>query len=238
MLGDCLERMKEIPDDSVDMILCDLPYGTTACKWDVIIPFEPLWVQYWRICKPNSAVLLFGGSPWGAVLINSQIKHFRYDWVWNKNRVSNPMAAKKRPLCCIENINVFYRKQPTYNPQGIYRTEKQLGGNKPGTKGLTTEKKRKDYVQEWTNYPRTYLNISADNYGNNCHHPTQKPVALLEYLIKTYTNDGETVLDNTMGSGSTGVACINTNRKFIGIEKDEKYFGVATRRLAEVHQGR
>lgn len=231
MLGDCLELMKNIPDKSVDMVLCDPPYGTTACKWDVVIPFEPMWNELKRITKDNGAICLFGSEPFSSHLRVSNLKMFKYDWIWNKKRVSNPMSAKKRPLSCIEIISIFSFKPPTYNPQNLTLTNKNLGGNKKGTEGLQTSNKSKNYTQEFTNYPKNILEISADNYGSNCFHPTQKPVALLEYLIKTYTLENETVLDFTMGSGSTGVACKNLNRNFIGIEKEDKYFYLAKNRI-------
>ena len=230
MHGDCLVRMAEIPDGSVDMILADLPYGTTACKWDNVIPFEPLWKHYWRVLKPNGAVVLFGSEPFSSHLRMSQIKHYKYDWVIDKKRVSNPMIAKKQPLRHLENIIVFGGK--TYFPQGIEKATKQLGGRKKHTTDFNFGNSG-EYKQEFTNYPRQLLSFSFDNYGKNCKHPTQKPVALLEYLIKTYTHEGETVLDNTMGSGSTGVAAVNTGRKFIGIEQDDKYFAIAQKRIAD-----
>ena len=231
--GDCLELMKNIPDKSIDMVLTDPPYGTTACKWDVVIPFEPMWNELKRITKDNGAICLFGSEPFSSHLRMSNLKMFKYDWVWDKKRISNPMQAKKRPLSSIEIISCFSSSVHVYNPQGLLKTSKKLGGNKNGSKGLQTESKSVDYVQEYTNYPRNLLQISCDNYGGNCFHPTQKPVALLEYLIKTYTLENETVLDFTMGSGSTGVACVNLNRKFIGIEKDDKYFEIAKQRIEQ-----
>lgn len=234
--GDCLQLMHQIPDGSVDMILADLPYGTTACKWDNVIPFEPLWKHYWRVLKPNGAVVLFGSQPFTSSLGNSQIKHLQYSWVWDKKHATGHLNAKKRPMKVCEDILVFYRKQPTYIPQGIeYCPKKMINsdsdcqrgkGNKTSTVsgGLS-----KEYTQEYSNYPRNIIKIRSEN-GNKIH-PTAKPVALLEYLIRTYTLEGETVLDNTMGSGSTGVACVNTNRKFIGIEQDEKYFKIAQERI-------
>jgi len=226
--GDCLEKMKDIPDGSVDMVLTDPPYGTTACKWDSVIPFDKMWERLNKLIKPNGAIVLFGSEPFSSALRMSNIKNYKYDWVWNKKRVSNPAMAKKQPLRSLENIVVFNRHN--YYPQGLLPCTKKLGGNSKGSRGLSTEVKKKDYKQEWTNYPRNLLEISADNYGKNCFHPTQKPVALMEYLIKTYTNEGKTVLDFTMGSGTTGVACKNLNRNFIGIELDEKYFKIAQER--------
>ena len=227
--GDCLEVMKTIGSNSIDAIITDPPYGTTACKWDSVIDFELMWEQLNRIIKPNGAIVLFGSEPFSSALRMSNIKNYRYDWIWNKNRVSNPALAKKQPLRHSENVIVFNSK--IYNPQGLKPCTKVLGGNKSGSKGLSTAFKKKNYKQTVTNYPRHILNIKADNYGKNCFHPTQKPVELMEYLIKTYTNENETVLDFTMGSGTTGVACVNTNRNFIGIEQDEKYFEIAKERI-------
>lgn len=225
--GDCLELMKEIPDGSVDMILCDLPYGTTACKWDNIIPFEPLWYEYQRIVKKDGAIVLFSKQPFTTKLINSNIDIFKYTLVWEKDNHDNPLMAKKRFLNITEDICVFYKKQCIYNPQGIIKVDKITKQGRG--ESLSQKNKRKsEYVQEFTNYPRNILKFNRDLPNV---HPTQKPVALLEYLIKTYTNEGDTVLDNCMGSGSTGVACQNTNRNFIGFELDEKYFEIAKQRL-------
>ena len=226
--GDCLEKMKNIPDKSVDMILCDLPYGTTQNKWDSIIPLEPLWEQYKRIIKDNGAILLFGSQPFTTILNYSNISNYRYEWVWIKNNSTGFQLANKRPLKKHELISVFYKKQPTYNPQGLIEYNKI---NKRGSMGENwSEMNSNNYIQRWTNYPTQILEYKYDKQKL---HPTQKPVALLEYLIKTYTNVGEIVLDNTMGSGSTGVACKHTNRKFIGIELDEKYFNIAKKRIEE-----
>ena len=238
--GDCLKVMQNVPDKSVDMILCDLPYGTTACKWDVIIPFDLLWEQYNRIIKDEGAIVLFGSEPFSSALRVSNLKNFRYDWIWKKDGVTNFANAKKMPLRCIENISVFYKKLPTYNPQNLIhcnkvaKNGKSVGGDTLRTDVLQSSGKGKlrtqghQYVQEFTNYPTQFLEYKRDK---DKLHPTQKPVALLEYLIKTYTNEGDTVLDNCMGSGSTGVACVNTNRNFIGIEKDPKYFEIAKNRI-------
>ena len=224
--GDCLELMKNIPDKSVDMILCDLPYGTTACKWDTVIPFEALWVGYERVIKDNGAICLFGSQPFTTELNHSNLKMFRYEWIWIKNNSTGFQLANKRPLKKHEIISVFYRKQPTYNPQelqvyGKINRRKSTGDN-------WSEMNNNEYIQRFTNYPTQILEFG---YDKEKLHPTQKPVALLEYLIKTYTNKGETVLDNCMGSGSTGVACVNTNRKFIGIELDNTYFEIAKERI-------
>jgi site-specific DNA-methyltransferase (adenine-specific) len=226
--GDCLELMKDIPNKSIDMILCDLPYGTTACKWDVVIPFEPLWEAYERIIKDDGAIVLFSKQPFTTELIHSNLKNFKYSLVWKKDNHDNPMMAKKRILNITEDINLFYKKQCTYNPQGIIRVNKITKQGR-GNSLARQENGVREYLQEYSNYPRNILEFKRDLPNI---HPTQKPVALLEYLIKTYTNEGETVLDNCMGSGSTGVACVNTNRNFIGIELDENYFKIACERIS------
>ena len=229
MLGDCLERMKEIPDGSVDMILTDPPYGTTACKWDSIIPLEPMWEQLKRIIKPNGAIVMTASQPFTTTLISSNIKMFKYCWVWEKEQGGNFQLAKKQPLKVHEDICVFYMRQTKYNPQGLVDCEiKKSNNGKGGSLGhCSSESKRAKYKQTKTGYPRT-----IQKFGRNRGlHPTQKPVALMEYLIKTYTNERETVLDFTMGSGTTGVAAKNLKRKFIGIEMDENYFNIAQERI-------
>ena len=228
MQGDCLERMKEIPDGSVDMILTDPPYGTTACKWDSIIPLEPMWEQLKRVIKPNGAIVMTASQPFTTTLISSQMKLFKYSWLWDKGQGTGFLNAKRQPLRSCEDVVVFYKKQPTYNPQmrlGFkpYKckqgaTKTQNYGNQSGA--IT--------VSDGSRYPLTLVAFNRDGAKV---HPTQKPVALMEYLIKTYTNETDTVLDFTMGSGSTGVACVNTNRKFIGIELDEDYFRIAKNRI-------
>ena len=227
--GDCLQLMKQIPNKSIDMILCDLPYGTTECKWDTIIPFELLWEQYKRIIKNNGAIVLFGKQPFTSELIHSNLTMYKYSLVWRKDNHDNPLMAKKRFLNVTEEINVFYEKQCLYNPQGVVMVNKLT---KQGRGGSLSQKNSRsnEYVQEYTNYPKNILEFKRDLPNI---HPTQKPVALLEYLIKTYTNEGETVLDNCMGSGSTGVACVNTGREFIGIELDENYYNIAKNRILQ-----
>lgn len=236
--GDCLELMKNVPNKSIDMVLCDLPYGTTRCKWDSIIPFELLWEQYNRIIKDNGAIVLFSQMPFTAVLVMSNLKMFRYEWIVEKSLATGYLNAKRMPMKAHENICIFYKKLPTYNAQM--------------TKGKPYNIKRRDcgaqYVgnvdnmetkNEGTRCPRDVLKDLWKPYcGGKLFHPTQKPVPLLEYLIKTYTNEGETVLDNCMGSGSTGVACVNTNRNFIGIELDEKYFKIAKERIKDAEIGK
>ena len=227
--GNCLERMKEIQNKSIDMILCDLPYGTTDCKWDSIIPFEPLWEQYNRVIKDNGAIVLFSAQPFTTKLIHSNFKHFKYCWYWKKNNVTGGIFCKYQPMRCIEDICVFYKNMPTYNPQGLIKLDK-IKISLPHEASVY-QKKKNPSIQTHTGYPKHLLEFVNEATSNKRLHPTQKPVALLEYLIKTYTNEGEVILDNCMGSGSTGVACINTNRKFIGIELDEKYFNIAKDRI-------
>lgn len=227
--GDCLELMKDIPDNSIDMILCDLPYGTTACKWDTIIPFEPLWDQYNRIIKDNGAIVLFGSEPFSTELRHSNLKRYKYDWVWNKKLAGNGILAKKQPLKIHENIMVF--NTTIYYPQMTKgKMRKKMGLKESEITGGDS------FVAEYTNdeyYPQSIQEFSIANMRKGRLHPTQKPVSLLEYLIKTYTNEGDTVLDNCMGSGSTGVACVHTSRKFIGIELEETYFNIAKNRIEE-----
>ena len=226
--GDCLEIMKSIPDKSIDMILCDLPYGTTKNKWDAILPLDELWKHYNRIVKDDGAILLFGSQPFTTILNYSNISNYRYEWVWVKNNSTGFQLANKQPLKKHELISVFYKKQPTYNPQGLIEYGKI---NKRGSMGENwSEMSSNSYVQQWTNYPTQILEYKHDKQKL---HPTQKPISLLMYLIRTYTNENETVLDNTMGSGSTGVACMLTDRKFIGIELDDKYFEISKSRLNE-----
>lgn len=237
--GDCLEIMKEIPDGSVDMILCDLPYGTTACKWDTIIPFAPLWEQYERIVKNDGAIVLFAAQSFTTKLIHSNFKRFRYCWYWKKNNVTGFTFAKYQPMRCIEDICVFYKNHPTYNPQGLIELKQPRKRQDKGKGDSVYDRKTlgKPHEQRFTNYPNHLLEFKneAINYRNR-YHPTQKPVALLEYLVKTYTNEGDTVLDNCMGSGSTGVACVNTGRNFIGIELEKRYFDIALKRITEAHK--
>ena len=232
--ADCLDYMQEIEEKSIDMILCDLPYGTTQCKWDIVIPFEPLWEQYNRIIKDNGAIVLFASEPFASKLRLSNLKNYKYDWVWDKVKGTGFLNAKKQPMRNHEYICVFYKKQCLYNPQMTHgHTLKQSYRSRYLQTAVYGEMKN-DYIYKSTDrYPRSIQVFSTDTQNSSLH-PTQKPVALLEYLIKTYTNEGETVLDNCMGSGSTGVACINTNRNFIGIEKDANYFNIAQKRISEV----
>jgi len=235
--GDCLELMKDIPNASVDMILCDLPYGTTQCKWDTIIPFELLWEQYNRIIKDDGAILLFGQEPFSSYLRLSNLQDYKYDIYWEKERLTNIQQIKRRVGKTIETISVFYKKQCTYHPQMVkYEGKPRSNKVKNGTLGELTDnavKKVKEYKDTGWRYSTQVWKFQRDCLKSNLH-PTQKPVALLEELIRTFSNEGDTVLDNCMGSGSTGVACLNTGRRFIGIELDERYFEVAKKRLEEV----
>jgi len=235
MQGDCLELMKDIPDKSIDMILCDLPYGTTACSWDTIIPFEPLWEQYNRIIKDNGAIVLTASQPFTSALIMSNPRIYRYNWVYEKSKSSNFMTAKKQPMKNYEDVCVFYKKQPTYNPLmewvGIKDKRKKLAQESSYSQihgsVIAPRNRRKD---SGFRYPKAIQKFNNADTSNQLH-PTQKPVAFFEYLIKTYTDEGETVLDNCMGSGTTGVACKNLNREFIGMELDEGYFNIAKERI-------
>jgi len=235
--GDCLEVMDKLIEQGikVDAIITDPPYGTTACKWDSVIPFDKMWEQLNRIIKPNGAIVLFGSEPFSSALRMSNIKNYKYDWVWCKAIGANPLLCKKRPMKYHENILVFYKKQPTYNPQmtkGKIRNKKPvMSGNKKDENwgGAMRSIKGVDNINDLY-YPRSYQYFSNANQKDK-QHPTQKPVALMEYLIKTYTNENETILDFTMGSGTTILACNNLNRNGIGIEKDEKYFNIAKDRI-------
>lgn len=237
MHGDCLELMKSIPDASVDMILCDLPYGTTACKWDSVIPFDALREQYKRIAKPKSAIVLTASQPFTSALGASNLGDLKYSWYWRKTRATGHMNAKKMPMKDIEDVLVFYRSMPTYNPQGLKPMNKvQKNSASHIARGISTDPTSvvtggitaETWTQEWTNYPRQVLDFASE--GSTVH-PTQKPVALMEYLIKTYTDEGDVVLDCVMGSGTTGVACANTGRNFIGMELDAGYFQIAKDRI-------
>lgn len=240
-LGNCLELMKEIPNDSIDFICCDPPYGTTSIKWDEILDFNQMWEQYGRIIKPKGVICLFGSQPFSAQLICSKLEWFRYELVWNKNKCGSPGLAKYRPMKTHENILIFYKETGgTYNPQmekgePYSRTSKNPEGyvskRNPHGYGL---KPVKSFTNEGTRYPKSVLNISRDFSAQQQVHPTQKPVPLMEWLIKTYSNADETVLDNCMGSGSTGVAAVKLNRKFIGMEFEQEYYEIAKQRIEGV----
>jgi len=232
--ADCFDVFPFIEDKSIDAIICDLPYGTTACKWDSVLPFDKLWNEYERIIKPNGAIVLFGSQPFTSALIMSKIDWFKYELIWQKSRPSNFSLAKKQPLKYHENILVFYNKQPTYNPimtkgEKNHRTKICRGKNNIiGDDGTGVGWENTSDVK----YPKSVINIKSTDSTKN-EHTTQKPLSLMEYLIKTYTNEGDMVLDNTMGSGTTNLACIKLNRKSIGIEKEKQYYDVAVRRASE-----
>lgn len=236
MQGDCLERMKEIPDGSVDMVLTDPPYGTTACKWDSIIPLEPMWEHLKRVIKPSGGIIIFGSEPFSSFLRISNLEDYKYDLYWKKEKPTNFLQLKRRFGKSTEVISVFYTRQCTYNPQK-YKVEHRVI-NKPSATNAkfnsittaTSGSSIKPYQDDGTRFPNNVLEFNREKLGSTVH-PTQKPVTLMEYLIKTYTHESETVLDFTMGSGTTGVACKNLNRKFIGIEMDEGYFNVAKERI-------
>ena len=235
--GDCLEVMKQIDDNSIDLVLCDLPYGTTACKWDTIIPFEPLWKQYKRIIKDNGAIVLTASQPFTSILVMSNIEMFKYEWIWIKSHPSNSLLAKKQPLKYHENIVVFYNMKPTYNPQftvgNINHSRKRKDGMNSNILGAKINIVELKY--DGKKYPKSYIQDNSYLRGNLLH-PTQKPVALFEYLIKTYTNEGDLVLDNCAGSGTTGVACQNLNRNYILIEKEPKYYDIILKRLSMINK--
>lgn len=226
--GDCLELMNNIPDDSVDMVLCDLPYGSTRNKWDKCIPLEKLWQEYKRVVKKNGAIVLFAQTPFDKVLGASNLDMLKYEWIWEKPQGTGHLNAKKMPMKSHENILVFYRQLPTYHPQWEWGSPYKLTG---GVCSANYGKHDKvTTISDGRRYPKDVLRFGKAETDKHLH-PTQKPVALLEYMIKTYTDSGDTVLDNCMGCGSTGVACANTNRRFIGIELDDEYFNIAKQRI-------
>ena len=240
--GDCLEEMKKIPDGSIDLVLSDPPYGTTACKWDTVIPFEPMWEQLKRVTKKNGAIVLFGSQPFTSALVMSNPKMFKYEWVWNKNKGSNIMLVKKQPLKIHENVLVFggqnYNPQKTKVDGKVRKQNEEVKIKKCQNRddGAVSPKKTVKYADDYN--PQERYPVSIQYFPNHrekeqVFHPTQKPVDLMEYLIKTYTNEGETVLDFTMGSGTTGVACKNLNRNFIGIELDRDYYEIAKKRISD-----
>jgi len=245
MQGDCLKRMKEIPDGSVDMVCADPPYQITSCKWDSIIPLEPMWEQLKRVIKQNGAIVMTASQPFTTTLIASNMKMFKYCWVWEKSKPTGFINAKNAPLRKHEDIVVFSpgttanrsSRRMNYKPQGLVKSGR-LVKTKNDAKDAWGARPSRDnggYIQAYTNYPVSIINISSE--GKTVH-PTQKPVALMEYLIKTYTNEGETVLDFTMGSGTTGVACANLGREFIGIEKDLDYFNIALERIEKAQKAK
>jgi DNA modification methylase len=240
--GDCLQEMLTIPDKTVDLILTDLPYGTTACKWDTIIPFEPLWAQYKRIIKGHGAIVLTASQPFTSILTCSNLPMYRYDWYWQKDKGSNFLFGNKMPLKNVETISVFYKAQPTYNPQKTLNPKGTSKRHLSFNTGIGNSDKAKEIMPNMPDRPKVGKNYEPDmllpkqliyfaREQRGKLHPTQKPVALMEYLIRTYTNEGDLVVDSCMGSGTTGVACVNTKREFIGIEKDTCIFDGAAKRI-------
>ncbi len=233
--GDTIEQMKLIPDKSIDAIICDLPYGTTKCKWDVIIPFDKLWEQYERIIKDNGAIVLFSSQPFTSALVMSNTKLYKYDWYWKKSKPVGFANAKKMPLKDVETISVFYKSLPKYNPQGLEKCNRVISNSTKKIKqnNITAINggafKTDTFIQEFTNYPRQIIEIGVEQGL----HPTQKPISLMEYFVLTYSNENDTILDNTFGSCTTGIACINTNRNFIGIENNMDYFNISLKRVEE-----
>lgn len=227
---DCLEGMKTIPNKSIDMILTDLPYGVTNCKWDTVIQFELLWKQYERIIKDRGAMVFTAAQPFTTSLIYSNKRLFKYCWYWIKNQVTGFPFAKYQPLRCVEDVVVFYKQSPIYNPQGLVRLERPIkGAGKTGEDCVyEIQSLDKPYESFYTNYPRQTIHINCQREGL---HPTQKPVELFEYLINTYTNPGQLVLDSCIGSGTTAIACINTGRQYVGFETDKKYYDIAIKRV-------
>ena len=235
---DCLEGMRQIPDGSIDAVICDLPYGTTACAWDSVIPFDKLWEQYRRITKPNAAIVLFGQEPFSSALRMSNIKEFRYDWIWKKGETNtNFMNANRMPMSNHEVISVFYRNLPTYNPimrQGYESYDKSKYNGRAESSDTLGKLYLKERIAKENNgerYPLSVIDMSRNWRRQDALHPTQKPVDLLRYLVLTYTNEGDTVLDNCMGSGTTAIACIKEKRHFIGFELSKEYFDKAQRRI-------
>lgn len=240
LLGDCLELMKDIPNESIDMILCDLPYGTTNCKWDVIIPFDKLWEQYYRITKPNAVIVLFSTQPFTTALISSNMKDFRYSLIWDKIRAAGFLNANRMPLKQHEDINIFYKAQPTYNPQKYIDKpydKTKYNGNKmdKNVLGVYISQSSKN---EGERFPKSILTFSQNWRRQDQIHPTQKPVDLLRWLIRTYTNESELVLDNTAGSGSTAEACLEENRQFIVMEKEQKYYDIIQQRVNKFYENK
>ena len=236
---DCLEGMKRIKDKSIDMILCDLPYGTTQCKWDTIIPFDKLWEQYCRVIKDNGAIVLTASQPFTSSLIMSNAKMFKYEWIWQKTHPKGHLNAKKMPMRAHENVCVFYKKPPTYNPQMTHGHKRKVANTnyirESDGDSCYGKENRVTFYDSTDRYPLDVQTFSNADQSNKLH-PTQKPVELFEYLIKTYTNENEVVLDNCIGSGTTAIACMNTNRKYIGFELDKGYFDISQKRVSELRK--
>jgi DNA modification methylase len=240
LLGDCLELMKDIPNGSIDMILCDLPYGTTQCKWDSIIDLDLLWKQYERVIKDNGAIVLTATQPFSSLLVMSNTKIFKYEWIWQKSHPTGHLNSKKQPMRQHENICVFYKKQCIYNPQMIkksYLDKRTKSGQIEKVDVYNSFTKVDRQIDVTDGYPKTIQYFATPfKGGEGGKHPTQKPIALFEYLIRTYTNEGELVLDNTAGSGTTAIACLNTNRQFIVMEKEQKYYDIILKRVGDFNK--
>ena len=233
--GDCLIAMQDIPDNSVDMVLCDLPYGTTQCKWDSVIPFEPLWKEYNRVCKLNAPMVFTAAQPFTSTLIVSNIKNFKYTWVWEKSKASGFLNAKRMPLRAHEDICVFYRKPPVYNPQMTKGEPYDKGKAGKHTQVYGSQVTVPNKNDTGLRYPRTVVYFKTAE-GEGKLHPTQKPIALFEYLIKTYSNEGDVILDNCIGSGTTALAALNTGRRYIGIELEQKFFDTCNDRIRSFYE--
>ena len=231
--GDCLQILEKIPDHSIDMVLCDMPYGTTECKWDKKLDLTVVWQHINRITKNNAAICLFSAQPFTSILINSNLKNYRTEWIWEKPAATGFLNAKIQPLRAHENIIVFYRKKPTYNPQITHGHPRKTASRKNINSECYGKALKVQQYDSTSRYPRDVIKFSSEKQSSNYLHPTQKPVALCEFFIKTYSNENDVILDFTMGSGTTGIACLNTHRKFIGIEKDDKYFELAKKRIEE-----
>jgi site-specific DNA-methyltransferase (adenine-specific) len=243
LLGDCLELMKDIPSGSIDMILCDLPYGTIACKWDVIIPFDKLWEQYKRVIKDNGAIVLTASQPFTSALVMSNNKMFKYCWVWDKISCTGNMLAKKQPLRAYEDVCVFYKLQPIYNPILRDKAKKDIritnvkvvNNSQTHPQSEYNQFDRREHPKD-KSYPTNVMRINNYGKGYKRFHPTEKPVALFEYLVKTYTNENDLVLDNCAGSGTTAIACLNTKRQFIVMEKEQKYYDMILKRVGDFNK--
>ncbi len=241
LLGDCLELMKDIPNGSIDMILCDLPYGTTACKWDTIIPFEPLWAQYKRVIKDNGAIVLTSSQPFTSALVMSNPKWFKCEWIWKKHKGTNIYGVKREPLKIHESCLIFAKGKYTYNPQMTEgKPYKKRGSHNIGkSDGLIIANKKVGYSKDFDSskrYPVSIQEFSNHNQKDNSFHPTQKPIPLFEYLIRTYSNEGDLILDNCAGSGTTAIACLKTNRQFIVMEKEQKYYDIILKRVGDFNK--
>lgn len=231
--GDCIEVMKELPDNSIDMILCDLPYGTTQCKWDTIIPFESLWKEYRRVAKDNAAIVLTAAQPFTSVLVSSNLKEFKYTWVWEKSKATGYLNAKKMPMRAHEDVCVFYKKPPIYNPQMWKSTPYNKGSAHRPTEVYGKQKEVLVKNDTGLRYPRTVQYFKTAESEGKVYHPTQKPVSLFEYLIKTYSVEGDVILDSCLGAGTTALAAMSCNRNFVGIELDQDYVDISNQRIEE-----